>query len=174
MDLSRPMRWTAAPGDRYMSMNGTFLSPNYLNSCLNQPVPSNVSRSLFPVQNGYAIFDLYNQGNIKSNPNNTFAIHLYLPHLWYQYLAPTDYNTGVQNTYKKAQTLWSWDGWQNFVQGKQCSIPINMTEMIVDKDGNRLKASDLVGLNVTLAIQIMDVRYYGVFEEVDEARASSL
>jgi hypothetical protein len=150
-----------------MSKNGTFLSPNNLDSCLNQPVPDNVTRVPFPVQNGRAIFDLVNKtsGGVL---DDSFFIDLYLPHLWYQYLPSTDYNTGVQNTYQKSQTMWRWNGWQNFVDGKKCYLPLNMTEMIVDKDNNALSASDLEGLHVTLTFQIMNGRNYRAFEQVDE------
>lgn len=105
MDLPWPSRWKAAPGDRYMTKYGTLLSPNYLDSCLNQPVPNNVTRGRFPVQNGRTIFDLVNK--TSGNPSgDSFSMDLYLAHLWYEYVTPTSYNTGVQNTYQKKYTMW--------------------------------------------------------------------
>ena len=129
-----------------MTKDGTFLSPNYLDSCLNQPVPNNVTRGQFPVQNGRAIFDLVNKTD--GNPSgDAFAMDLYLAHLWYQYLNTTSYNTGVQSTYQKKYTMWRFGGWRNLANGKKCFIPLNMTDMIVDKNKKPLTASDLVGLN---------------------------
>jgi hypothetical protein len=47
-------------------------------------------------------------------------------------------------------------------------IPLNMTEMIMDKDKNALAGSDLVWSNVTLSMQIKNFRDHKVFEQVDE------
>jgi hypothetical protein len=45
---------------------------------------------------------------------------------------------------------------------------MNMTRMIVDKDGGALESSDLVGFNATLMFPPRNVRDYSVFEEVDQ------
>jgi hypothetical protein len=165
MDLSWPMRWTDPPGDRYMTKNGTFLSPNYLDSCLNQPVPSNVSRQLFPAQNGYPIFDLVNQDNSVYN----IGVDMSVNHLWYEYGDLESYNTGVQSTYKSAFAQRSWAAQRKYVNGSKCYLPLDMTKWVVDKDGNSLTASDLVGLNVTIAVNIWVGRNYTTLDVVDEA-----
>lgn len=167
MDLAWPSRLTTAPGDRYMTRNGTPVDIGFLTSCLNQPVPPNVTRARFPVQNGRVVFNLVNKTDTNSGSGG-FSIDFYMPHLWYKNLKPTHYNTGVQNTYKSRFNLQRWSGFKNFVNDKKCYIPLSMTDYIVDKDGKALSASDLVGLNVTLNFQIVDGRNYRAFEQVDE------
>lgn len=99
-----------------MYKNGTFLSPNHLNSCLNEMVPTNVTRSKFHVSNGRVVFDLVNgtQGNAM---NDHFGLDMYLPHLYYQYVDPpngTRYNVGAQGTYKMGRTMWRYKDWLVF------------------------------------------------------------
>lgn len=112
-DLSYPARWTNAPGDRYMSRNGTFSSPGYPNSCLNVDVPEKVTRSKFHVSGGRAVLDLVN--TTLGNPTNeTFRLDLYLPHLWYRYVdGPngTRYNSGKQGIFKSTQNMWRCFSW---------------------------------------------------------------
>ncbi|KAF2261223.1 hypothetical protein CC78DRAFT_361223 [Lojkania enalia] len=179
MFLISPPRLTTPPGDRYMTRNGTFLSPNYLDSCINRPVPQNITRSKFAVTNGRMIFSITNGsktaisggGDRRSPWTETFRMDLGLVHLWHTYLGPPGsppYNTGVKGTYRHKQTMWRWSSWQNLPDSGKCYIPLNMTTMVVDKDRNALSASDLVGLNVTLGLAVMDTRNYGVFEEVHQ------
>ncbi|OAG11443.1 uncharacterized protein CC84DRAFT_1158985 [Paraphaeosphaeria sporulosa] len=169
-DLSYPARWTAAPGDRYMSRNGTFLSPGYLNSCLNERVPQNVTRSKFHVFNGRAIFDLVNA--TQGNPTNeSFHLDVYLPHLYYKWVdgpGGSEYNEGPKGKYKMGQTMWRYHYWQNFPKQGRCYLPLNMTEMVVDEDGKALRSEDLVGLNATLTFELCDARNYRTFEQVDQ------
>lgn len=139
MDLGWPQRY----GDTYMSKNGTFLSPNYLNSCLNLPVPSNQTRTLFPIQRGRLQLDLVNRTG--GPPDETYAIDLYLAHI--------QDNLDDRKGYNKIRyTFTRWGPWQNFSTETNCSQPLNMTEMIQDENGNQLKEEDLAGLNVTLAL----------------------
>jgi hypothetical protein len=113
-DLAYPPRWTDAPGDRYMYKNGSnILSPSYLTSCLNYPVPGNASRSKFHVSDGRAIFDLVN-GTDGNPTNESFHLNVYLPHLYYKYVdgpEGTKYNLGVQGKYKSGRSMWRYFYW---------------------------------------------------------------
>lgn len=46
-----------------------------------------------------------------------------------------------------------------------------MTEMIVDEDSNALRLEDLMGLNVTLTFELINVRGRNTFEQVDQVNA---
>ena len=82
MNLMSPSRWTTEPGDTYIIKAGE-IQEGYTNaqpSCLNRPVPPNVTRRLFPVSGGSLVFGFVNDTS-SANPDPTdekFWLDMYL------------------------------------------------------------------------------------------------
>lgn len=135
LDLAWPPRWTLPPGDRYMMENGIFLSPNYLNSCLNLPVPTNASRTLFPATGGHFLF---NQVNKTGPPGQKYVAELY-----FSFISPQV--TSIMRFQRMGP-------WQDFQTGSNCSVPINASTLLLGLDGKPATVAEMVGTNLTIAL----------------------
>ncbi|CAH0032808.1 unnamed protein product [Clonostachys rhizophaga] len=157
MDLASPPRWTTDIGDQYLVKNGEF-QKGFVNaeaSCMHKPVPTNVTRSYFPITGGSIRFDFVNLTTVSTG--DAFLIDMYF----------NDDPWG-ENPDFKSGSLKRMQWWRGFGNGMSCHVPVDMTERLTDPT-NQTAIASLEGLNVTFALQIQDYRNNsGVFEQVDQ------
>ncbi|KAH7317592.1 hypothetical protein BKA65DRAFT_514789 [Rhexocercosporidium sp. MPI-PUGE-AT-0058] len=149
MDLISPPRWTTDVGDRYMIKAGEIQPgfTNSLTSCLNEPTPLNVTRSLFPISGGSLVFGFVND-TISPNPDPTdekFWLDLYLTDDKADY--SDDYFFKFGNQFRRMEF------WQGFRTGWSCSVGFNMTSQL-RQPTNETAMGLLEGMNITIALLI--------------------
>jgi len=171
MNLISPPRWTTDIGDAYIIKAGQSQEgyTNHLGSCLNKPVPQNVTRTPFPISGGSFIFDFVND-TAASNPDPTdekFMIDMYISGDSSLYESDSFFRTGGL---KRMQF------WQGFKTGWKCEVGFDMTSRL-RQPGNETALQLMEGLNVTIAMLISvgrgpyrgDPKWAGnVWEEVDQ------
>jgi hypothetical protein len=156
MDLVWPPRWTTDIGDAYIVKNGER-QPGYTNdlgSCLNKPVPRNVSRTKFPLRGGAIKFAFVNNSQVDTG--DQFSVDMYF--------ADEPYN---KNPYFRAGGLKRMASWGDFATGMTCSVPVEIFTRLKDPS-NPTSLDSLDGYNVTFALLINVNRLGSHFERVDQ------
>lgn len=153
MNLVWPPRWATDIGDAYLIKNGERQDgyQNSLGSCLNKPIPPNVTWTPFPISSGV-------NNSLPGDPwlGDAFRIDMYF----------TDNPRNSIGAFRpgglKRMLLW-----HGFKTGMSCVVPMDMTTRL--REYNTTAVASLEGLEVRLAFVInMGRDKKGVFERVDQ------
>ncbi|KAL2065723.1 hypothetical protein VTL71DRAFT_3393 [Oculimacula yallundae] len=149
MDLISPPRWTTDIGDRYIIKAGEIQEgyTNALTSCLNLPVPSNVTRTPFPINGGSIVFGFVND-TASPNPDpvdEKFWLDMYLSSDQLAHYS-SDYFFNFGN-FKRMRY------WQGFQTGWTCSVGIDVASRL-KQPTNETALALLEGMNITVALLI--------------------
>ncbi|KAK7943089.1 phosphatase activator protein [Apiospora aurea] len=128
---------------------------NSLGSCLNYPVPSNITRIPFPVRGGRLQFDMVNSTGEFSD--HYMSVFFYLGHLW------ADGGFRKKHNFERFRM-------QNFRTGPNCTEPIDMVERVMYEDERNVTSeAEILGLNVTFALLFDDITgRYSQYESVHQ------
>jgi hypothetical protein len=176
MNLISPPRWTTDIGDAYIIKAGQIQDgyTNHLGSCLNKPVPSNVTRTFYPISGGSLVFGFLND-TAAPNPDPTdekFTIDMYISG------PPATYE---DDSFFRSGGLKRMRYWQGFQTGWKCEVPFDMTSRL-RQPGNQTALQLMEGMNVTIALLVSvgrgpyrgDPNWTGnVWEEVDQVCSAS-
>ncbi|KAK8045025.1 hypothetical protein PG993_005049 [Apiospora rasikravindrae] len=132
---------------------------NSLGSCLNYPVPANITRIPFPVRGGRLQFDMVNSTGAFSD--HYMSVFFYLGHLW------ADGGFRKKHNFERFRM-------QNFRTGPNCTEPIDMVERVMYEDERNVTSeAEIIGLNVTFALLFEDITgRYSEYERVDQLLVS--
>lgn len=149
MNLISPPRWTTDIGDAYIIKNGT-IQPGYGNhqgSCLNKPVPSNVTRTPFPISGGSLVFGFVNDtaSATPDTPDEKFKIDMHF----------TDDNADYSSRsfFKWGNVIRRMQFWHGFETGWTCDVGLDMKSRLRQPE-NATAVQLLEGMNLTIALLV--------------------
>lgn len=160
MDLVHPPRWTTDIGDAYLVKDGEIQDAYYnaLGSCLNKPVPTNVTRTPFPITDGSLRFAFVNRSR-GGEDTGQFRIDMYFKQdPW-----------GLNKDFDTPAWMKRMQFWHDFSTGDTCTVPMDMRTRLKDPT-NTTVIESLDGLNVTFSLQVINYRSTRTypFEQVDQ------
>lgn len=160
MDLVHPPRWTTDIGDAYLVKDGEIQDAYYnaLGSCLNKPVPTNVTRTPFSITDGSLRFAFVNRSR-GGEDTGEFRIDMYFKQdPW-----------GLNKDFDSPVWMKRMQFWHGFSTGDACTVPMDLRTRLKDPNNTSVIES-LEGLNVTFGLQVINYRGESIhpFEQVDQ------